>query len=84
MFERAFIDPRGVPGRPEYNHVINAPSQRNKYAATSFAGLSDTLAAISETPCDQQGRLWEIFKEHLAAITHLVDTAGKVLSNDLW
>lgn len=84
MVERAFIDPRGLPGRPEFNHVVTAPSKKNAYAGTAFAGLTDTLAAITESPEDQRDALWRTFSHHLAAVTHLLSTAAKVLTDDLW
>ncbi|XP_066938487.1 putative N-acetylated-alpha-linked acidic dipeptidase isoform X1 [Macrobrachium rosenbergii] len=84
MVERAFIDPRGLPGRPEYNHVVMAPSQKDAYSGTAFAGLKDTLVAITETSEDKRDGLWRTFAHHLAAVTHLLNTAAKVLTDDLW
>ncbi|XP_068200575.1 putative N-acetylated-alpha-linked acidic dipeptidase [Palaemon carinicauda] len=84
MVERAFIDPRGLPGRPEYNHIVTAPSQKDAYSGTAFAGLTDTLGAIVETPEDERDVLWRTFSQHLAAVTHLLSTAAKVLTDDLW
>lgn len=84
MFERAFIDPRGLPGRPEYNHVITAPSKNDAYSGTAFAGLIDTLSAIEEAQEEHRNDLWRTFAHHLAAVTHLLNIAAKVLTDDLW
>ncbi|XP_069168816.1 putative N-acetylated-alpha-linked acidic dipeptidase [Procambarus clarkii] len=84
MVERAFIDPRGLPGQPELNHVVTAPSKNDAYSGTAFAGLVDTLADIEEAAEEDRPHLWRTFAEHLAAVTHLIETAAKVLSDDLW
>ncbi|KAK7082545.1 N-acetylated-alpha-linked acidic dipeptidase 2 [Halocaridina rubra] len=84
MVERAFIDPLGLPGRPEYNHVVTAPSKKDAYSGTAFAGLTDTLVAITEASEDQLDDLWRTFSHHLAAVTHFLNTAAKVLTDDLW
>lgn len=84
LVERSFIDPRGLPGRPEFNHVLTAPSKSDAYGGTTFAGLVDTLAAIQEASQSETKDLWRVFKHHLAAVTHLINTAAKVLSDDLW
>lgn len=84
MVERAFIDTRGLPGRPDYNHIVTAPSKNDAYSGTAFAGLSDTLFALQETPDDLRPDLWVTFSRHLAAVTHALETASKVLTDDLW
>ncbi|XP_069193341.1 N-acetylated-alpha-linked acidic dipeptidase 2 isoform X1 [Procambarus clarkii] len=84
MVERSFIDPRGLPKQPELNHVITAPSKNDAYSSTAFAGLVDTLADIEEAAEEDRQHLWRTFAEHLAAVTHLLETAAKVLSGDLW
>lgn len=85
MVERSFIDPRGLPNRPEYNHVVFAPSQSDAYSGTAFAGLTDTLAIIDNNPdAEDVSATWRLFEEHLAAVTFLLNTAGDVLSNRLW
>ncbi|KAL7639055.1 UNVERIFIED_CONTAM: hypothetical protein RMT77_010589 [Armadillidium vulgare] len=84
LVERAFIDARGLPGRPHYNHVVFAPSSTDNYAATAFAGLSDALNGIEDLPEDEQNRLWRTFEEHLATCTYLLMSASKILSEELW
>ncbi|XP_047486608.1 putative N-acetylated-alpha-linked acidic dipeptidase [Penaeus chinensis] len=84
MVERAFIDARGLPGRPDYNHVVTAPSKNDAYSGTAFAGLSDTLCSLQEAPDDLRPNLWVTFSQHLAAVTHVLETASRVLTDDLW
>lgn len=64
--------------------MITAPSLGNSYGGTTFAGLVDTLTAIKEASESDAKDLWRIFAHHLAAVTHLINTAAKVLSDDLW
>jgi len=42
-FERALVDPEGIPGRPWYRHQIFAP--RFTYAAMVLPALSEALDA---------------------------------------
>ncbi|XP_042894430.1 putative N-acetylated-alpha-linked acidic dipeptidase isoform X2 [Penaeus japonicus] len=84
MVERSFIDPRGLPDRPDYNHVVMAPSVSDSYSGTAFSGLSDALDGILDLEPSQQEERWVHFAQHLAAITHYINTAAKVLSDDLW
>ncbi|XP_045102094.1 putative N-acetylated-alpha-linked acidic dipeptidase isoform X2 [Portunus trituberculatus] len=84
LVERSFIDPQGLPGRSDYNHVITAPSKNNAYGGTAFAGLVDTLTEIEEASENDKKSLWRTFAQHLAAVTHFINTAAKVLSDDLW
>ncbi|KAG0725840.1 N-acetylated-alpha-linked acidic dipeptidase 2 [Chionoecetes opilio] len=73
-----------INGLDRNNHVITAPSKTDAYGATAFAGLVDTLFAIEEASENDKKDLWRIFAHHLAAVTHLLNTAAKVLSDDLW
>ncbi len=40
--ERSFINPRGLPNRPDYRHVIFSSSIHNSYAGVTFAGITDS------------------------------------------
>lgn len=64
--------------------MVTAPSKYDGYSAIPFTGLIDTLTAIKRAPAGSHKELWRTFSHHLAAVTHLVNTAGKVLSDDLW
>lgn len=67
-----------------FSHVVTAPSKTNAYGGTAFPGLVDTLNEIKATPETGRKDLWRVFTHHLAAVTHLLNTAAKVLTNDLW
>lgn len=84
MLDRAFLDPRGLPGRPHYNHVVMAPSSTNTYASDSFAGLQDLLHDLPELSPEEQVTRWRQVKKHLAAVIHLIRAAANVLTQELW
>ena len=54
--EKIFINPYGLPGRPDIRNIVFAPSIVNSYGSSSFPGISDT---VSETPVDW----WEVKKQ---------------------
>src|SRR5262249_32679560 len=41
--ERAFLDPRGLPGRPWFRHVLYAPGLTTGYASWPFPGVVQSL-----------------------------------------
>ncbi|KAK7070881.1 N-acetylated-alpha-linked acidic dipeptidase 2 [Halocaridina rubra] len=84
MVDRAFIDPRGLPGRPEYNHVVTAPSSANIYESDSFAGLQDLLHNIQNLSDEEKQKRWRAVREHISVITHLTKAASNALTYDLW
>lgn len=84
MLDRAFLDPRGLPGRPHFNHVVMAPSSSNTYASQSFAGLQDLLADLPYLPPDEQAIRWRQINKHLAAVIHLIRAAANTLTGELW
>lgn len=64
--------------------MVTAPSKNDAYGGTAFAGLVDTLHAIISSSEADRKDLWRVFAHHLAAVTHLLNTAAKVLTDDLW
>eukprot|EP01137_Pigoraptor_chileana_P024408 Opistho-2@92314 len=42
--ERALVAPEGLPGRPWYRHLVNAPSALNSYSGSGFPGAVDAHA----------------------------------------
>ncbi|XP_071164480.1 N-acetylated-alpha-linked acidic dipeptidase 2-like [Mytilus edulis] len=77
LFERSFLDPQGLPGRPYARHVLFAESQVNTYAGSSFPGLVDSLFEIEKDP-DQKGR-WNIVKKHFSVILFTIESATSTL-----
>lgn len=79
---KAWHNHREYPPIP--SHVVMAPSVSDSYSGTAFSGLSDALDGILDLEPSQQEERWVHFAQHLAAITHYINTAAKVLSDDLW
>ncbi|XP_052057708.1 N-acetylated-alpha-linked acidic dipeptidase 2-like [Mytilus californianus] len=77
LFERSFLDPQGLPGRPYARHVLFAESLVNTYAGSSFPGLVDSLFEI-EKDLDQKGR-WNIVKKHFSVILFTIESATSTL-----
>ncbi|KAL8618688.1 hypothetical protein ACOMHN_048864 [Nucella lapillus] len=74
--ERAFLDPQGLPGRPEQKHVMFAPSQFDGYRDNSFPGIVDTMFEI------QQGHdRWEQLKKQVYVTTYTVQSAASTLED---
>lgn len=42
--EKIFINPYGLPGRPDTRNIVFAPSVTNSYGSSSFPGISDELS----------------------------------------
>jgi N-acetylated-alpha-linked acidic dipeptidase len=55
-FERGFIDPRGIPGREWYKHVVYAPGLWAGYAPQTFPSIADVLDAGNATEVARRER----------------------------
>ena len=53
-FERAFISPEGIPGRPWYRHLVYAP--KFTYAPEIFPGISEALDAHDAARAAEQAQ----------------------------
>ena len=42
--EKIFINPYGLPGRPDIRNIVFAPAVVNSYGSTSFPGISDAVS----------------------------------------
>ena len=52
MAEREFLDPKGLPGRPWYKHVVFAPGLWAGYGATTFPTLTEAVETFKNTKED--------------------------------
>jgi N-acetylated-alpha-linked acidic dipeptidase len=70
--ERAFIDPRGLPGRPWFRHTLYAPGVTTGYASWPFPGVVHALKDRDPQALDAQMR---IVVERLRAGTEAIAAA---------
>ncbi|XP_074654826.1 putative N-acetylated-alpha-linked acidic dipeptidase isoform X2 [Tubulanus polymorphus] len=70
---RAFITPRGLPGRPQIRNVLLAPSSHNWYTGSVFPGIEDAIAISTETGD------WEIVKEQVSIMMLAIQSAASIL-----
>ncbi|XP_046440416.1 glutamate carboxypeptidase 2-like [Daphnia pulex] len=77
QLERGFVDPHGLPGRPEFNHIVFAPSSVDKYSSDTFAGLVDLFKTVGNRT--EQPNTWRQIKQHLSAISFLIGAAADSL-----
>jgi N-acetylated-alpha-linked acidic dipeptidase len=67
--ERALLDPRGLPHRPFFRHVIYAPGEYTGYAAVVIPGVNE---ALDKGDSDRA-------RHQLAALAAALDRATKTL-----
>ncbi|XP_033104015.1 N-acetylated-alpha-linked acidic dipeptidase 2-like isoform X2 [Anneissia japonica] len=80
LFERAFIDPLGLPGRNHLKHIVFAPSSKNVYAGDAFPGLVDSLYRIDEDINNQEQR-WNAVREQLALTAFIIQSSASTLKD---
>ncbi|XP_033635312.1 putative N-acetylated-alpha-linked acidic dipeptidase [Asterias rubens] len=75
-FERAFVDPQGLPGRPFVRHIVFAPSSRDAYSNDKFPGIVDTMFDIDKNPDPEK---WNHVKKQLSVAIFTIKSAASVL-----
>lgn len=77
--DKGFIDFTGLPGRPEYRHVIFAPSSHNLYSSSGFPAVVD---AIYEA---QRGLMeWDEVEKQISFLSQHVLQASMLMGTNLW
>lgn len=84
QLERFFIDPKGLPDRPETNHIVFSVSANNAYGSDTFAGLVDLLFEVGNKTEAQDSVTWNKIRQHLSVIAFLIGEAARSLSDNLW
>ncbi|OWF34470.1 N-acetylated-alpha-linked acidic dipeptidase 2 [Mizuhopecten yessoensis] len=79
LMERAFLDPAGLPGRPQSRHILFAESSVDTYAGSSFPGLVDALFEIESIPEAETEARWEIVKHHFSVVVFTISSAQSTL-----
>jgi N-acetylated-alpha-linked acidic dipeptidase len=73
--ERAFLDARGLPGRPWFRHMIYAPGLTTGYAPWPFPGVVQALKERDAAALETQMR---VLLERLKAGTDRIDQARRL------
>jgi N-acetylated-alpha-linked acidic dipeptidase len=63
--EHALTDPRGLPGRPWYVHLIYAPGMLTGYGAKTLPGVREAI----------ESRRWAEAQDYIARIAAVIDAA---------
>ncbi|XP_033733442.1 N-acetylated-alpha-linked acidic dipeptidase 2-like [Pecten maximus] len=79
LLERAFIDPAGLPGRPQARHVLYSNLDVDTYQGTTFPGLMDTLLKLTSVPEQEAEELWEVVKHHFSVVIYTIQSAQSTL-----
>ena len=64
--EHALTDPRGLPGRPWYQHLIYAPGMLTGYGAKTLPGVREAI----------EGRRWDEARDFIARTAAVIDAAS--------
>ncbi|XP_066296128.1 N-acetylated-alpha-linked acidic dipeptidase 2-like [Branchiostoma lanceolatum] len=67
QMERHMLNPSGLPGRPQYRHLLFAPSKHDSYSGATFPGLVDAI---------EDGD-WVAAHQQLSIITVTIESAAK-------
>jgi len=81
--ERAFINPHGLPDRPDFNHVVFSPSSLDGYSGVTFPGLDDLLHGLDRLPADRRAAQWSKIKLHVSVLAYLIGSAAHGLQMDI-
>jgi len=67
--EHALTDPRGLPGRPWYQHLIYAPGMLTGYGAKTLPGVREAI----------EGRRWDEARDFIGRTASVIDaTAARI------
>ncbi|XP_063958983.1 N-acetylated-alpha-linked acidic dipeptidase 2-like [Lytechinus pictus] len=80
QFERAFIDPLGLPGRNLQRHVVFAPSSKDAYKGDAFPGIVDLMFDINN-PDGDVSKDWEALKQHMSVVAFVLQSAASTLKD---
>ncbi len=68
-FDRAMLDPAGLPGRPWFRHFLYAPGLKTGYGVKTLPGIRE---AVEE-------RQWRAFDEQAAGLARVLEAMAKAL-----
>ncbi|XP_070181932.1 putative N-acetylated-alpha-linked acidic dipeptidase [Littorina saxatilis] len=79
LLEKAFLDPSGLPDRPQKKHLLFAENANDVYAGSSFPGLIDLLFEIDERDETERQARWEEVRHQFSVIVNAIQAAGFTL-----
>lgn len=79
LFERIFLLPQGLPGRPSTKHAIFAPAKTNAYGSNAFPGLTDLLADFGDLTGDEMSQRVKELKRHTSDLMIIINNAADFL-----
>lgn len=81
MLERSFVNPRGLPDRPEVRHVVFAPSVYDLYSGSVFSGVTDSLQRYKlATETDDKERLRKMVNLQITVVQYSIESAIQSLN----
>jgi len=81
QLERSFINPPGLPERPQNRHILFAPSQTNAYGGSVYPGIADWYERAVESGRDED---WNEVRKQITIATWVTKAATRTLSNQVF
>jgi N-acetylated-alpha-linked acidic dipeptidase len=69
--ERDFVDPHGLPGRPWYRYLLEAPGYYTGYAAKTLPGVREAMEA----------QRWEVARDQAVRLDEAIHRATNTIGN---
>jgi len=75
-FERVWLLPQGLPGRPSIRHAIFSPAKFNSYGGAAFPGISDLLHEVDKLSEEEKKERFTELRRHLSDLMILFRQAA--------
>jgi len=75
-FERVWLLPQGLPGRPAIRHAIFSPAKFNSYGGAAFPGISDLLHEVDKLSEEERRERFTELRRHLSDLMILFRQAA--------
>jgi len=77
QFDRSFIVPEGLPGRPDIRHIVYSPTRKTLFSKNVFPAISDFLYRIEV----ENSQEWDGVEEQLSLLATHLNAATSLISN---
>merc|ERR1712130_137879 len=81
LFERIFVLPNGLPGRPNFRHALFSPTKFNFYAGAVLPGLTDLMHDFEKLVDEERDKRIIEVKMHLSDIMIMFRQAARWLND---